>query len=250
MKIKYAIMSSDSNPLYLDFWPVISKIWYEKFNITPVLYYFGDNVDSIDTQYGIVKHMTPAPDVPIYFQCLWVRYWSYAEHLDDISIISDIDMIPLSTKYFIDSIADVADDMYVHLNACILSYGTLPSCYHVCRGDIYKDILSLDDDYIADVTRVFNMNLGEDPGAHLTGNQQWYADERYASSKVLEYYNNNPEKVLLFDRSSKTGDRRIDRSNWSYDVEGLKSGFYLDSHSIRPYSKYKDEIDKIVNIIC
>ena len=45
MKIKYAIMSSDSNPLYLDFWPIVSKVWKEKFDIEPILYYIDENHD-------------------------------------------------------------------------------------------------------------------------------------------------------------------------------------------------------------
>ncbi len=35
--IKYAIMGSDTNPMYLEFWPVVSKIWKEIFGIIPVL---------------------------------------------------------------------------------------------------------------------------------------------------------------------------------------------------------------------
>ena len=31
MKIDYVIVSSDDNPMYLDFWPIVSKIW-KKFN--------------------------------------------------------------------------------------------------------------------------------------------------------------------------------------------------------------------------
>ena len=32
MKIDYVILGSNTNPYYLDFWPIVSKIWKEKFN--------------------------------------------------------------------------------------------------------------------------------------------------------------------------------------------------------------------------
>ena len=37
MKIDYVIIGSDENPNYLDFWPIVSKIWKQVFKITPVL---------------------------------------------------------------------------------------------------------------------------------------------------------------------------------------------------------------------
>ncbi len=48
-------MSSDSNSLYLDFWPIVSKIWKKKFNITPILYYIDENHNiEISEEFGKV----------------------------------------------------------------------------------------------------------------------------------------------------------------------------------------------------
>ena len=126
-------MSSNSNPMYLDFWPIVSRVWLQKFNITPILYYIDENHDvEIDETYGIVKRLKPVKNVPIYLQCLWVRYWSFSEYSNDVCIISDIDMFPLSQEYFIDSISHIKEK-YVHLNPCLDSYGTLPSCYNTSQ---------------------------------------------------------------------------------------------------------------------
>jgi hypothetical protein len=40
---------------------------------------------------------------------------------------------------------------------------------------------------------------------------------------------------------------RIDRTDWNYDIEKVKSGYYYDSHSIRPYKQHKEAIDKLIN---
>ena len=42
MKINYVLMGSNQNPMYLDFWPIVSKIWKENFNIIPVLGLIGN----------------------------------------------------------------------------------------------------------------------------------------------------------------------------------------------------------------
>ena len=56
MKINYVLLSSDENPLYLDFWPIVSKFWLEKFKITPILGLISDKDTSlIKNEYGFVK---------------------------------------------------------------------------------------------------------------------------------------------------------------------------------------------------
>jgi hypothetical protein len=42
---------------------------------------------------------------------------------------------------------------------------------------------------------------------------------------------------------------RIDRVLWRYDIETLKNGGYIDCHSLRPYTNYKEQVDKLINSI-
>jgi len=41
MKIDRVILSVDNNPTYRVFWNIVSKIWKEKFNINPTLFFHG-----------------------------------------------------------------------------------------------------------------------------------------------------------------------------------------------------------------
>ena len=44
--------------------------------------------------------------------------------------------------------------------------------------------------------------------------------------------------------------RRIDRSNWQYDPDLLKNkDYYTDCHSLRPYNKYKAEINRLASLV-
>ena len=45
MKIDFVIHSSDSNPYYLDFWPLVSRVWKQVFKLEPVLLYIDANHD-------------------------------------------------------------------------------------------------------------------------------------------------------------------------------------------------------------
>lgn len=245
MKIDLVIHSSDSNPFYLDFWPIVSKIWKEVFHLEPVLLYIDENHDiPIDDTYGKVVKFKPVADVPLYLQCLWIRYWYPSQHPDKVSMISDIDMLPISKTYFIDQIAEIPDDKYVHLNP---QDHFLPSCYHVARGSLFKQVLGLEEEWVDSVTNLFRRNLGHDcfhgTNLILKDKLQWGADEEYATQQIRGY----PDSSLFVMLPRRH--RRIDRSYWVYTEEDIRNDKYADSHSLRPYTNYKHEIDSLVRIL-
>jgi hypothetical protein len=243
MKLDLAIHSSDSNPFYLDFWPLVSKAWKVKFGITPLLVYIDENHDiPIDTTYGPVIKMKPIPGIPVYLQCLWVRYWIPSQYPDKVSILCDIDMFPISKKYFIDSIRNVPTDKYVHTNP---NHEFLPSCYHIALGSNFVKVLNLDPSWETSIRSLHAMNIGHDSytpsNPILKGKLQWGADEEYATRRLREY----PDQSL-FVYIPRTHDR-IDRSHWVYSSRDIQLDRYADAHSIRPYSTYKALIDKLMS---
>ena len=44
MKLKYAVVSSNSNKNYMDLWPYISQAW-KRIDIEPILLYIDDQVN-------------------------------------------------------------------------------------------------------------------------------------------------------------------------------------------------------------
>lgn len=241
MRIDKCIMSSDENPLYSDFWEPVSKIWKKKFGITPVLIYFGD--EKMSEQYGEVIKFDKIDDIPISLQALWVRYYYPSQEPEKTWIISDIDMLPISLYYFSEKIRFINPDKYVHINPCISSYGLIPSCYHIAKGSKFKEVLELPDDWEESLRQVVNSGFG----STVNGNPLWFADEQYATHKILNY--KNKDDIVLIPREGGQNGHRIDRPNWRYNPDQVKSGDYFDSHSIRPYSKHKAEIDKLVELI-
>lgn len=243
MTIDYAIHSSDSNPMYLDFWAVTSKIWKLKFGITPILIYIDENTDiEIDQTYGMVVKIKPIKGIPIYLQNLWVRYFYPTMMPEKVSIISDIDMLPISKKYFVEQIKDISEDSYIHLNPCTDTYHNLyPSCYHIAKGKTFKDVIVKKNTWEESINEIYSLNLGT-----LNGDKaQWFADERFATQRINEYPNKEVFKFLP--RLMGQNGYRIDRSLWEYDASKMNE--YIDCHSVRPYAEHKNEINKLVNLI-
>ena len=110
MKIDYALVGSTENPLYLDFWPVISDVWKRVFNITPVLGLIC-NEDSVlyDDGNGLVIKIKSSHGQDLALSSQIVRMF-ITKYLDGNCIISDIDMIPTSKPYFINQFENYSDD--------------------------------------------------------------------------------------------------------------------------------------------
>ena len=250
MKIDIAIHSSDSNPYYLDFWPIVSKIWKVKFGVTPLLVYIDENHDiPIDETYGIVVKMKPVEGVPLYIQCCWVRFWIPSQYPDKICMTSDIDMLPISKRYFVQRIEKIPDTGYVHLNAGSTTYGRLPVCYHIAKGSRFKEVLELPDTFEESAHQVNDFPF-EEYGHSIPGKtfMKWGIDEEFSTKKVRKYHDYS---IFHFFPRDSIHDNRIDRDDWQYQPSDIHRDLYVDSHCIRPYSdpKNKKEIDTLVEYI-
>ena len=241
MKIQKAIMSVDDNPLYSDFWPLVSRVWKQRLGIEPVLIYFGDK--KLDEKYGQVINVKPVKDIPTHLQAQWARFWYTSQEPDTTFIISDIDMFPISRRFFIDNVANIDENKYAHLDAATMP---LCVCYHVAKGRKFKEVLGLADTFEESMHDMCNMKRNDIKDVHM-GLARWGLDEAYTTKKIYEYHKKN--EIILKPRDHRG--LRIDRSSWRYDVKLLiQRDHYIDSHSLRPYrGLFKDEIDKLVQIL-
>ena len=244
MKIDIALHSCDSNPLYLDFWPLVSKVWRLRMGVEPVLIYIDENHDiPIDTTYGRVLKLKPTPGVPLYIQAVWGRFWGATLFPDKVCIVSDIDMFPVSRTYFIRNIESIPDTKYVHLfppqdkmpprptglvrkKYFVHPDPTFPVCYHVGKGAVLSWVLKLNPDW--------NTSVGDIAAHPFPADQkyrpQWGIDEAYTSSLMRAY----PDQSIFTYCLRPFG--RIDRSRWAYAAHEIKNDDYGDCHSVRPLS--------------
>lgn len=229
MKIDKAIMSVNDNPLYTDFWEPVSKVWNKRLGIRPVLIYFGEK--DLSTEWGDVVKVPYVSGVPEHFQTQWARFWYTTQEPETIFVVSDIDMFPMSRRFFVDRLEGFSSEKYIHLNG---KHRPLPVCYHAAKGKMFKTVLGLADTFEESCKEVWESDLNM---LEHMGFQKWGIDEAYTTKKLLEYNSAN-----LFLTNNGVGPR-LDRSMWpiAYDVEN-----YVDCHSLRPYSTYKEEIDKLV----
>lgn len=241
MKIDYVFIGSDLNPMYLDFWPIISRIWREVFNMTPVLGLICDeDSDFYDDGCGLVKRFKAIEGINTGLQSQIVRLYM-PKFLEGNILLSDIDMAPLSKNYFIEKVKDFDQSKFYVFSAdnpeC-LANSEYPICYNLGHSSSYNKIFDLDKSWESFVKELDSMNMG------------WGTDQRFLFKKLNEYERINPNSVVLMERGwCGPAKGRIDRLAWKYDSNLVKEGHYIDSHLLRPYSAYKPFVDDLLKNI-
>ena len=237
MKIDYAIVGSNMDPMYLDFWPIVSKVWKEKFNITPVLGLICDeDTDLYQDTYGLVKKFKKIDGVDESMQTQIVRLF-LPKFLNGSCLMSDIDMIPLSVDYFKSNSEYLNDSnivIYSSDNPECLSNNMYPMCYVLSSSNIFSKIFELDTSWYEFVEKQNNRNQG------------WYTDQKFIYEKINQYHLEHNNCVFLKRGWNGVANGRVDRINWVYNSEKVNQGYYIDCHSLRPYSKYKNEINDLI----
>ena len=232
LKIDRVILATNTNKTYIDFWPLVAQAWKEIVGVTPTLALIAPADTIIDETCGDVLRFEPIPGIPTSLHAQVIRLLLPTYFDDDVCIISDIDMLPLNKNYFVDSIAHVPDNHFIvyRNKAYAPALQRYPMCYNAAKGSTFKEIFHItnpDIDIPIIIKNWHRLNLG------------WNTDEIMLTQSLAQW-NGYPTRCTKLDHKVE---RRVDRSNWRYNPALVKAGFYIDAHCLRPYEKYKKEIN-------
>ncbi len=233
------ILATDNNPTYIQFWPIVAKAWQQWIDLKPTLALVAEEGVRVDESLGDVIHFKPIPGIPTSFYAQVVRLLLPILYPDEVCILSDIDMLPISRIFFTRCAEHIPDDHFVvYTNKAYegLKAVQYPICYNAAKGSVFRALVGITS--LSEIPRMvcdwYNFKIG------------WTSDEKilYGLLRLWEGY---PDKLSLL--GYKTGNQRIDRGNWGYDKALLESGYYIDSHLFRPYHQYKHTIDTLIQSV-
>lgn len=233
LKLDRAILSTNNNPLYVEFWPIVAPIW-NAMGIKPTLALIGDENCEVDESLGDVIRFPTIPGVSDVLQTQAIRLLLPCLFPDDGCLISDIDMIPLSKEYLVDGASHCEEgSILIYRDACYdrATYTYYPMCYVAAKGSVFGAVFEVtnSDDISKKLEYWDSLSLG------------WTTDEI-----LLYLYVQRWEKEG--GSVSKLGDGylpRLDRMDWPTSWHAIDFSKYIDCHCPRPYSKYKCSIDQI-----
>lgn len=237
MKIDFVIVSTDDNPLYSEFWPVVKNLWSNLVGIKPILVKISDTDEIIESDECIIHNLKKVDGIKTGLQSQIARMFVTKYYKDSVCLTSDIDMLPLSKKYFTSDIENLNNDsMVIFSSDAYKNVNRYPICYNAGKGSLFSEILQLDVSFEEYCNRLLSLGWG------------WDTDELYFGRMINSYYDQS--KITKLNRGWTFGvaKDRLDRIRWKYDPNNFKDQF-IDSHSLRPYSTHKTQIDKIVNLV-
>jgi hypothetical protein len=164
-------------------------------------------------------------------------------------MITDIDMIPMNRTYYTKNIENIDNNKFIYLrDVCFNDCKQIAMCYNVGLSNTWASIFninSISDIYqrLIDVYKNINYIDGQ-------GGSGWSTDQIDFYNYVINWNKNTNNFIILNDRN--TGFNRLNRDTFivNQQLENLiQNGYYSDYHCYRPYSKYKDINDKILDLL-
>jgi hypothetical protein len=228
-KIDYVVISSDDNPLYKDFYPIVANQW-KRFGFRTYYINITDKNEVSEDEYGIVHKIKALDFVSTGFQSQVVRLFA-CNLISGNLLMSDVDMLPLNEEYFNQYLEELQEKkIIVYSGQPYNDTPYYPMCYVLGHSSAFVEILNL-----KKVTfHNYCTNLLEKYG------ENWNTDEHFMYEKFQA-------QIKLINVKKRDYLSRIDRSNWKFKPKKITKGYYVDSHMLRPYLKYKKEIDLLIN---
>ena len=239
MKINKAIVTSTENNKYLDFWPVVKKSW-ERLEVEPVLYIISDKTNEhSDAKYFHIPEVNPV------FVSQTLRLLAPSLHKDDICIISDMDMIPLSKDYFVNKLKNYEDDKFVIFRSGATSEDMLPICWNAAKGSTWSKIFKVNN-----ITEIIQVLTSWYPKSYEPFKDNWYLDQFILKKSIDNFELDNKSKVIRL-TDEILNFKRLNRSNYRSDLKLFKQSpnLFVDFHMPRPYKLHKKSINKVLKII-
>jgi hypothetical protein len=231
--ITTAVISSNYNKNYLEFWPIVNQAWKKLINVKAKLILISEEKDLFENNEDIYQFI-PVKSLSTSFQSMCIRCLYASIFEDEFCIISDADIIPLSKRYFQERIKNIPEDhIIIYRGNAYKDISRYPMCYVAARGKTFSEIFNIksENDIRKRLVEWNNLNLG------------LKTDEMM----LYEYINNwdhfNSRVTLLKDENETFN--RIERND---SISNLDSSIeYIDYHMPRPYSIEKEKIEEITD---
>lgn len=251
MKLDCILTATDENPLYSDFIPVFIRMWK---TIAPgadikVIYIAKSIPEKFEKYKDHIILFPPIEGVLTAFISQYVRilYPSLMNYKGGV-MITDMDMMPMNSQYYVDNIQEFSDDKFVYLRDWF-STNEIAICYNVASPSTWREINKIN------TLDELNQRLKESYNkVHYTGvhgGPGWCTDQIDLRAMVWAWEGHSSRFVHLKDETS--GYRRLDRFTFYFTPElinMIKTRQFSDYHACRPYNQYKQINDLIAEIIC
>lgn len=246
--IKYALVASDLNREYLDFYPLVKKCWKTYVGVYTKLVLISKFIPEYLEEYkNDIILFPPLKGIHTAFQaqCIRLLYPALMD-VDGGVIISDMDLVPVNESYYKDCLEGKSQDKFIVYRNCISHEKEYPICFCLANPKVWKSIFDIESKQ--DIRNKLKEWYTTDYSVSNAESSGWAMDQK----KLYHFLQNwEQEPILLTD--DQTGYKRLDRLDLKeiekdpqkYRIK-VMMGEYSDFHMPRPYGQYKNLINTIL----
>ena len=246
------LTACNTNELYINFIPYFIKAWNKLFPQVDVkIILINDTIPEKFNDYKnniILFPLIPNISSAFISQYIRILYPAIMDYENGI-MITDMDMIPMNRTYFTENIKLYDNNKFISLRDCLpecYRIREIPICYNVATSKTWAEIFnihSLDDIHKRLYDVYNNINYHTENG--------WITDQKDLHKYIMNWNKKNNDFIYIKD--NQTNFKRLDRAYFPIFDKQLECliqfGYFSDYHCFRPYEKYKDINDKILEIL-
>lgn len=250
MKIDIVLTACNLNDYYLNLYPYAFDVWKKIFNLDLYLILISDKIpDKLLKYEQYIILFDPIDDInSVYIaQIIRILYPCLFENKN--VLITDVDIFPISKSYFIDSIQNISDEIFIAYTDRYINNKMIAICYNIANSNTWKKIMNINSKQdIIDFLKI-NYNKEYNGTKNCSG---WYLDQELLYTYVMHYKEIEPDNVIIFS-DKQIGYKRLDgkrASNYitvKNNLDNIKQ--YSDFHILRNYHKHMNLFKKIINNI-
>ena len=237
MKIDTVILSSNDNPDYIQFWPIVSEAW-TLMGVEPILIYTGEQ--KLNLKGNVINFYNKNMDSSFVAQNIRILYPSLLD--DNTCLVSDIDNLPLSKNYFVNSVLNFNDNSFIIYRPDACPPNMISMMWNAANSSTWKEIFNIDSEkniekYLKKwYTRKYTIE-----------GTAWYTDQIKLRKYVNKFSKKNKSRIVELN-DNELGFFRFNRNrlekhfNMINENPNLK---FTDFHMPRPFSEYEELINKV-----
>ena len=252
MKITKCLVASDLNNTYLDFYPLVRNYWKNIVGIDTVLILIADEIPyKLNEFRNEIILFKPVDDIHTAFQAQCIRILYPCLFKNENIIISDMDLIPLNQKYYVENVKDFDDDKFIVYRDVISEYKQYPICFCLANSKIWRDIFNIKcETDISDKLKLW-YNMYDVYQISSVYSMSWACDQLQLFECVNRW--NVKTNNLIKLKDDETYFKRLDRSseldiqnNLEKNKTSIENEFFSDFHLPRPLNQYSGTLRYIL----
>lgn len=247
------VVSSDTNPKFIEFWPLIQKAWGHLFGVPVTLALVTRNDAPPDGLTGDIVRLHPVDGIPLSNQAKMARYYVAASCLENAVVMTnDMDLLPLQTAYILDLLERRPADHLFTLGSELYTgaeSGKFTAGYLTAEGRVWRKLVNpfglAWDRFVRSFTGMHVFDHKEDIARDVHHeNPDTFSDESLL--RALVAVTNVPVHRTPRGFAAYT-DRAVCRSAWNIDPAKLAGGTYVEAHLLRPWSQHRAAIQPLID---